>query len=1242
MPGMYGRKPRRGRRIATNDIHATLILDETLMGEVGFVSRDIWNELYGGVTVEEDEGAMPITHVALSPSPIPAPTSCASPWIVIPTTIPPLNSSQFPTIPLSTILLPVSGAPHPLWEAFANQPSLRAENGIKFPIQLTANTPIALTSVVVGFFSTGEEGLFDEETIEEMITKGLDDMRVVHTGDIVRVQWMSVLARVRLCEPVDQGILTEETKVIVVKESRGRKTGEPEDGPLANGIEMNGVDDSDSDEDVVSQADDDDDDNIELPGVSTFMDLSTTLGTPAIGTPLRNGPGGSVSGLSDGAPKVIKFTAKSLSQKIPSALLLPTPSGADDAEARVFVRVNELMGLGCFSGDWIGIASDQGLFGDRLPNGNRAWRPARVFSLPDLYAGKEKVKALMKGCVYMSPLLHANLGSPTTVVLTKSPFVPTPTHQGGLLSPVTAVPPSSAIAPTPPTAKEVTLLRISTPISTDRALQPSLLAGLKTYFETTRKMVKVGDLIPVLIDESLGRNLFSPAALLPPDAENGDEVPGAGDELLYGSHGGAGIGVSNTGKLSAAWFRVGTISGAEEHTNGLSNGTSSHQWGGVAIVDPGSTRMVQAGSEKGRIPPTLNSPWEYYLSIVPPPIPNNPPPIHPALELPNTYVSPVHRRLRELISAATSLRSIKLGLAPLAVLLTSTQRSIGKRTLAYRAAADVGVHIFHIDAYDIIGEGGQASDFKTEAYLRARSERAASCGIENCVLLISHIEAFTAERMAEALKDIVADMRIVIATTTDVDKVPEPVRNVFTHELDVGAPDEGERTGLLRQITQERGVRLAREIDLNTIALKTAALVAGDLVDVVERAMTACNERMEKLATEMENVTVRDIQLAGGDASCLNKQDFEAAVDAARKNFADSIGAPKIPNVSWDDVGGLANVKSAVMETIQLPLERPELFAKGMKKRSGILFYGPPGTGKTLLAKAIATEFSLNFFSVKGPELLNMYIGESEANVRRVFQRARDARPCVVFFDELDSVAPKRGNQGDSGGVMDRIVSQLLAELDGMSEGKEGSGGVFVIGATNRPDLLDPALLRPGRFDKMLFLGVSDTHEKQLTILEALTRKFTLHQSLSLARISDTLPFTYTGADLYALCSDAMLKAITRQASRVDQKIKEMEKPVSTAYFFDHLATPDDVAVAVTEEDFMEAKKELIGSVSQKELEHYDRVRQMFETVEEKKEAAAAAGGKVDYKGKGKAVEITVSDPAGGSFGDDGGDEGLY
>jgi peroxin-6 len=250
----------------------------------------------------------------------------------------------------------------------------------------------------------------------------------------------------------------------------------------------------------------------------------------------------------------------------------------------------------------------------------------------------------------------------------------------------------------------------------------------------------------------------------------------------------------------------------------------------------------------------------------------------------------------------------------------------------------------------------------------------------------------------------------------------------------------------------------------------------------------------------------------------LTSADFAHALEAARSSYSESIGAPKIPNVSWDDVGGLASVKREILDTVELPLLKPELFASGLKKRSGasrrrtcpsyLLRANLPvqassstalrvperrcsprrsvSTATSARASAtladdvhpsprppflpafpfqVATSCSLNFFSVKGPELLNMYIGESEANVRRVFQRARDAKPCVIFFDELDSVAPKRGNQGDSGGVMDRIVSQLLAELDGMAGGDGvGGGDVFVIGATNRPDLLDPALLRPGRY----------------------------------------------------------------------------------------------------------------------------------------------------------------------------------
>lgn len=296
---------------------------------------------------------------------------------------------------------------------------------------------------------------------------------------------------------------------------------------------------------------------------------------------------------------------------------------------------------------------------------------------------------------------------------------------------------------------------------------------------------------------------------------------------------------------------------------------------------------------------------------------------------------------------------------------------------------------------------------------------------------------------------------VVMATTSDMDKLPTSVLATFKDTIAIDAPGETERLAMLKGLVSCD--LLARDVSLRSIAIQTAALVANDLVDLVRRARVAAVDRVFKVTNG--ECTVDDLSDAG---VALAGADFSLALDKARSSYSESIGAPKIPNVTWDDVGGLASVKKDILDTVQLPLEHPELFAKGLKKRSGILLYGPPGTGKTLLAKAVATSCSLNFFSVKGPELLNMYIGESEANVRRVFQRARDAKPCVIFFDELDSCAPKRGNQGDSGGVMDRIVSQLLAELDGMSEGS-GGGDVFVIGATNRPDLLDPALLRPGR-----------------------------------------------------------------------------------------------------------------------------------------------------------------------------------
>ncbi|KAI5291288.1 peroxisomal assembly protein [Ascosphaera aggregata] len=804
---------------------------------------------------------------------------------------------------------------------------------------------------------------------------------------------------------------------------------------------------------------------------------------------------------------------------------------------------------------------------------------------------------------------------------------------------------------TPPTAKEVTLHKISTPLSLDRTLQPAIFGALKKHFESKKRIVKSADIIGVSVDEGLGRIVFSGG----PGAFCGDE-----DIALQLSDASETLSRTVSSKhkrVNVAWFRVSNIifeaPDSQDPDIIHQAGVTAAAWGGIALIDVSSTRMVTAGSQTCKIPGTLSNPWELYLGV------KRLPRIHQCsrssaaamaswtgglasvkdlTNRPVFYSPEPEQRVKELVAAATSSRAVRLGMPPVVILLISTQRGIGKATIATKACADIGLHVFDIDAYDILTEGGAnggsnaggGGDVKTEAYLKARADRALACGASSTALLIRHIDVLGADRMISAIKEVISQSRVVIATTTEIDKVAEGIRAACTHEFEVTAPEEKEREGILRNVVHDMGVKIAPEVDLAQVAVKTAALVAGDLVDVVERAVAGRTLRLERLAAEAAKrndeestaqvISIKDILVAGGPAAtCLTKADFDNAVEHARKSFADSIGAPKIPNVSWDDVGGLSHVKDAVSETIQLPLERPELFAKGMKKRSGILFYGPPGTGKTLLAKAIATEFSLNFFSVKGPELLNMYIGESEANVRRVFQRARDARPCCVFFDELDSVAPKRGNQGDSGGVMDRIVSQLLAELDGMSGGSGsseggdgagegdngGGGGVFVIGATNRPDLLDPALLRPGRFDKMLYLGVSDTHAKQATILEALTRKFTLDSGVDLNRVADRLPLTYTGADLYALCSDAMLKAVTRKANAVDERIKKLAEegvvgpaggPVSTAWFFDHLATPDDISVMVSEDDFSEAQAELVASVSAKELEHFERIRRQFES----------------------------------------------
>jgi len=341
-------------------------------------------------------------------------------------------------------------------------------------------------------------------------------------------------------------------------------------------------------------------------------------------------------------------------------------------------------------------------------------------------------------------------------------------------------------------------------------------------------------------------------------------------------------------------------------------------------------------------------------------------------------------------------------------------------------------------------------------------------------------------------------------------------------------------------------------------------------------------------------------QSGGGGGSGVRAEHFQESLKMFQGRASSGASLARVPDVRWSDIGGLEHVKREILDTIQLPLRHPELFGKGLKQRSGILLYGPPGTGKTLIAKAVATECSLNFISVKGPELLNMYIGESEKNVRDVFERARNAKPCVLFFDEMDSVAPKRGQGSDSGGVMDRVVSQLLTELDGMND----STDVFIIGATNRPDLVDTALTRPGRLDRLVYLGVSSTRDAQLKIVQALTRKFHLAKGVDLRKVVDKCSFNFTGADFYALCSDAMLYAVKRKIATVDQLVAERKKldkiqggdskDVNARLVLDEMP-PEQLQVQVRMEDFEEARSRLNPSLSHEELQHYVKLQKQFE-----------------------------------------------
>ncbi|XP_057554870.1 peroxisome biogenesis factor 6 isoform X2 [Hippopotamus amphibius kiboko] len=506
-------------------------------------------------------------------------------------------------------------------------------------------------------------------------------------------------------------------------------------------------------------------------------------------------------------------------------------------------------------------------------------------------------------------------------------------------------------------------------------------------------------------------------------------------------------------------------------------------------------------------------------------------------------------------------------------------RGSGKTTAVSAACGRLGLHLLKVPCSSLCADSSGAVETK----LQAAFSRARHC--RPVVLLLTAVDLLGRDRdgLGEDAR-VVATLRrllldedplssclplMVVATTSRAQDLPADVHTAFPHELEVPVLSEGQRLRILQALTAH--LPLGQEVNLAQLARRCAGFVVGDLYALLAHSSRAACARIKNSGWAGGLSEEDEGELCAAGLPLL-AEDFGQALEQLQAAHSQAVGAPKIPSVSWHDVGGLQEVKKEILETIQLPLEHPELLSLGLR-RSGLLLHGPPGTGKTLLAKAVATECSLTFLSVKGPELINMYVGQSEENVREVFARARAAAPCTIFFDELDSLAPSRGRSGDSGGVMDRVVSQLLAELDGLHSTQD----VFVIGATNRPDLLDPALLRPGRFDKLVFVGVSEDRASQLRVLSAITRKFRLEPSVSLVDVLDHCPPQLTGADLYSLCSDAMTAALKRRV----QDLEEGREPGSSA-------------LLLTMEDLLQAAARLQPSVSEHELLRYKRIQRKF------------------------------------------------
>lgn len=528
-----------------------------------------------------------------------------------------------------------------------------------------------------------------------------------------------------------------------------------------------------------------------------------------------------------------------------------------------------------------------------------------------------------------------------------------------------------------------------------------------------------------------------------------------------------------------------------------------------------------------------------------------------------------------------------IGIKPPRGILMYGPPGTGKTLMARAVANETGAFFFLINGPEIMSKmAGESESNLRKAFEEAEKNAPAIIFIDEIDSIAPKRDKTNGEverRVVSQLLTLMDGMKarsnvVVIAATNRPNSIDPALRRFgrFDREVDIGIPDPTGRLEILRIHT--KNMKLADDVDLETIAAETHGYVGSDIASLCsEAAMQQIREKMDLIDLEEETIEAEVLDSLG-----VTMENFRFALgisnpSALRETVVQSV------NVTWDDVGGLDKIKQELKETVEYPVLHPEMYTKfGLSPSKGVLFYGPPGTGKTMLAKAVATEVSANFISVKGPELLSMWFGESESNIRDIFDKARAAAPCVVFLDELDSIAKSRGvSAGDSGGA-DRVVNQLLTEMDGMNAKKN----VFVIGATNRPDQIDPALLRPGRLDQLIYVPLPD-EAGRLSILNAQLRNTPLEPDLDLNEVAKST-HGFSGADLSYIVQRAAKFAIK------DSIEAEMAKEGTDNVEDVNMEDAEDPVPFITREHFEEAMKTAARSVSDSELRRYQAYAQQL------------------------------------------------